>query len=291
MDKNKKINLETEIRENINFHGLFWNYGYAKEYTKSGFIETFLNDNPMRPFRFHIMYLGHIYVLSIIKDKNKVGNMIIFWGNCIEYSIQVYEDDTVDSILESFSTDCDDIINGDLKITKPSAHLLTLIDVISKFFGVRRLSLSDASRSKTNDDVNLSLYMVMKHGLTFYERYGFKFCKDDYRFDFDTYKILLREFNFKIFYELLSDNHKQTINKYLFKLKKKVSDFEILGDFYVMLYDKYRDLSDRYIIIMQKILYDKSYPWYCMVDVINKRKSCMEKFYITTSIVRINDSE
>lgn len=153
---------------------------------------------------------------------------------------------------------------------------------MSVCFGVKRIELIDGAtpkeyhrvyiEKKKVQDIDLSLYIVMKYQQTFYERYGYKFCDKD--IEYKIHKDLLSEFNFDIFYKLLNESDKQIVDKY-----KKSYKFKYLGEFYVKVYD-YLDSkkSKRRLLELQSLLFNKSYPWYSMLSILTIKKKCMEKY-------------
>jgi hypothetical protein len=188
-------------------------------------------------------------------------------------------------MLTSFSTDCEDdtveyvdgfVFSKDERYRK-TPYFLEKVDLIAKCFGIKRIVLTDASTSKLDRDIDLSLYMVMKHGKTLYERYGYRFC--DTQIDFQVQKNLLRKFPFTIFLQLLSPQHTYWVKERIKKMKT-TSTYNTLGDFYVDVYDLYH-FKDKTKPIrqLQNILNDKTKIWYSMIDVISQKKVCMDKHY------------
>jgi hypothetical protein len=217
----------------------------------------------------NVRYHNHLFRMYAYKHKYR-DEITLRYSDCILYNLKTNDV----SELSDFSTDCNDIISGKIKVEKKTEYMLDFIDGISRGFGVSKVYLVDAATSKLNRDIDLSLYMVMKCGKTFYERYGYTFC--DEKLNFDVQKSLLRNFRFDIFYTLLRDEQLTYVSKLLGKLRK--TDYVTLGEFYVDVYDLYHKKgSDSIIVKLQQILYDPTQPWYSMIDILTKKKECMYK--------------
>lgn len=229
-------------------------------------------------------YKNHIYKMKIYKSKYK-PEIKIYWGDCIVYTLKTNEN--IESELSEFSTECEDIISSKLiiKNTK-SEFLLKFIDSISRCFGVKRIQLIDAStprkyqhvyidkNNQNEQDIDLSLYMIMKYGETFYERYGYNFCDKD--IEYKIQKDLLQTFKFDVFYYLLNDIDKEIVKKY-----KKSYKCKYLGEFYVQVYDYLNKQDNKKLLLeLQSLLFNKNYPWYSMVSILTIKKKCMDKYLI-----------
>lgn len=261
--------------------GYFWKF-FSKVYKMNFTFNEYINSLKIDKFdKKRFMYKHHLYEMEIYKSRFK-PDIKIFWGNCIELTLKNTLNENLYSELSSFSTECEDIISSKLKIrNKKSEFLLKLIDAVSVCFGVKRIELIDGAtpkeyhrvyiEEKKVQDIDLSLYMVMKYQETFYERYGYKICDKD--IEYKIHKDLLSKFNFDIFYKLLSEDDKLVINVYK-KFKCKY-----LGEFYVKVYDYLNSKHNkRRLLEIQSLLFNKSYPWYSMVSILTIKKKCMEKF-------------
>ena len=247
--------------------GTFW------ELTKMTFEDYFLGVYVNRSISLRIMYNGHLFNLKVYKNRYK-REIDIYYDTCIKYKLKENESE--------FSTSCEELIDGTLKISaaskNKSVYLLEFIDAVSICFGVNRLYLIDGATSKLNDDIDLTLYMVMRYGKTFYERYGFKFCEDNK--DIQNQKKLLELFDFKVFYSLLDETQEAFVKKRLESLGKNKRDYKFLGQFYVDAYDYLNSkASVKRLLQLQGLLTDPTKPWYSMVSEITQKKICMEKFY------------
>jgi hypothetical protein len=269
LDKNLKFGMFWD--DNLNF----WNYLDTLHHARYNVV--------------NVLFKNFIHRLEVYRDKLK-PEIIIEYSDCIKYRIKAVGSH-VESTLSDFNTTCDDIIHGKLVVTKRSSHLLEFIDAINILFGVRRISLIDVATprkymniyiEKNNNteqimqDIDLSIYMVMKYNQTFYERYNYQFCNSE--LDYAAHKNLLRNFDFKTFYRLLSYDHRKIVDKRLKYLDNK--DFKYLGDFYVNAYDQLdAQMSKRRLLQLQSLLFNPNYPWFSMVNVLTSKKRCMEKIY------------
>lgn len=265
------MNEIIDLDQNKKF-GFFWDF-FTNLYKISFTFDEYINGlHSSIPNILYIKYKNHLYKMNVYKSQWKYA-IKIHWGNCLIYTLKKNED-YLESELSEYSTNCEDIILGNLKIIgDKSEFLLTLIDAISICFGIKKIMLIDAATAKYNTNIDLSLYNVMKYGNTFYEKYGFIFCDKD--IDFNIHKKLLKNFDFNVFLYLLSKNDKDIVDKMLKKIKTPTS----LGDFFVNIYDYYYIKNDNKIVDIQKILTNNKYPWYSMVSIIIKKKECMIKYF------------
>lgn len=280
--------------------GYFWKWFskiYNINFTFDEYI-TSLNTNTSDIKVFN--YTKRIYKIKVTKSKER-QEIIFNWRDCIIYRLKKSAlKSSIESELSSFSTECEDSdseysdieddtsLNAQTKMTYKSEDLLKFVDVLSKSLGVNRISLIDVATPKKyithpGLDIDLSLYMVMKYNKTFYERYGYKYCDKDV--EFNVHKTLLRDFDFDVFYSLLTIQDKQIVDKR--KKEKYLAASEVassvrystLGEFYVKVYDYLNSKnSKRRLLELQSLLFNKNYPWYSMVSILTIKKKCMDKY-------------
>lgn len=261
-----KINLRS---------GSFW------KQTGLDYEGLFLTLREDRPETIYIID-NRILMVKLFKRRYK-DEILVSYANCIEI---VLHNEILKSsaTLTNFSTDCDEAIeiNGyiqvqDEKLYKRTPYYMETVDTIAKCFEIKRISLTDAAKSKLDYEIDISLYTVMKEEKTFYEKYGYTFC--DNELNFDVQKRLLRTFPFDVFRHLLSSKDKKWVDERVRKLGKSYSS-KTLGEFYVDVYDKYHVLdSTNRIRQLQNILNDDTKVWYSMVNVLMCKRQCLEKFY------------
>jgi hypothetical protein len=268
IDPESLIDLD-KIPEKKKF-GSFWKLTGLTfdDYFSSVFANRFITLN--------IVYNSHLFHLKVYKNRYK-PEIDIYLDSCIKYKLS-----STEATLSEFSTDCEDVFKGVIKISQKantkSQYLLDFIDAISIAFGISRLSLIDGATPKLNRDIDLSLYMVMKYNQTFYERYQFTFCQNDNHIQHQ--KRLLQSFDFDTFYKLLDQSQKKFVDRRLKTNCKNRSDYRYLGPFYVDSYDYLRSISsENRLLQLQNLLNDSSKPWFSMVHSISQRKQCMEKLY------------
>lgn len=246
--------------------GAFWNISGL---TFDKYIST-LSENIKDILR--IRYKNHLFILNLYKHRYR-REIVVMYGDCVVYNLKQNPNE---GDLASFSTECEDILEGKIKVQKKTEYILKFIDAISSAFGVDKIFLVDAATSILDRDIDLSLYMVMKFGMTFYERYGYKFC--DKKLDFNVQKHLLQNFRFDIFCLVLNPEQKIQVDHFLMRLVKHKNEYTYLGNFYVDVYDYYHQHQKPFKIIkLQRILNDTSQPWFSMVNVLTMKKECMVK--------------
>ena len=263
--------IDLDIPQNRK-NGIFW------KLTNLNFQKYLSGMHVDRRTILNIYCKDHIYHLQVYRHKYK-PEIEIHWGDCIVYRLRNNSGST-EAELSEFSTDCDEIINGNLKIKNEtkSKFLLDFIDAISLCFGIKRLSLIDDATPRSSRDIDLSLYMIMKHSQTFYERYGFTFC--DKTIDYSLHKDLLRYFRFDAFMLLLNESQ----SRFVGTLKTKVK-FTYLHEFYTHFYDILTHIHSRKRLLeLQKLLQDRTKPWFSMVSILTKKKTCMEKNFSSVDL-------
>jgi hypothetical protein len=221
-----------------------------------------------------IRYKRHLFILDLYRHRYR-REIVIMYSDCVVYNLK-QSPTTNEGDLTSFSTECEDFLQAKINVQKKTEYVLTFIDAMSSAFGVDQVFLVDAATSTLNREIDLSLYMVMKFGMTFYERYGYKFC--DKKIDFNVQKRLLQDFRFDVFYLILNPEQKSQVDHFLMRLVKQKTEYKSLGSFYVDVYDYYHQrLRPSKIIKLQKILNDTDQPWFSMVNILTMKKECMVK--------------
>lgn len=162
---------------------------------------------------------------------------------------------------------------------------------------VCRVYLTDAAQK---DRYDLSLLLVMKEGVTFYEKYGYVPCDVLAQIDhhpcvnavcLHTYcvnKRLLRNFRFDVFLLLLEKKDKVFVDNVLSTLRRfdVETSFTTYGEFYSSAFETLNRnaIFEEYKILflgMEDILCSEKYPWFSMVIGIQRDLTCYEKIFFT----------
>lgn len=254
--------------------GAFW---ARYEWTFDTFNE-FLQKQKSEGFDFYVCYSNRpasSYTLTASYMNSKYIKIKI--EDCLTFLIS--KDMFTEIELTYLTTKC--------KITKiKTKELLDIMDSIAILFNINRIYLNDQAGIKKNKNtkIDLTLLTVMKESKTFYEKYGYQHCDpqtDKYqvpRIDLEIHKKLLRLFDFNLFIKFLSGDDKKFVYNTLDKLQK--NSFEFLHEFFTQSYEYYdRKDKTKNLLKLQNLIYNKNYPWYSMIDVIQNQKICMEKFF------------
>jgi len=276
---NKVIHLNRNTKRGILWEVAGINYETLLEY---------LRNREQKEVTIKVKYEDVLYNLKVYYDNGKIRG---YYSDCLSFKIYK-KNEQFGSDLGFVTTDCD-LVQKIRPMIQPSKYLLALMDATAIAFGIDRLYLVDsATPTKTLQSdaidlidaieqpktIDLTLYMIMKSGQTFYERYGYKFCDNDIQFVIQ--KDLLRFFNYKVFVYLLQNPQRLFVSRTLKELKKTHRDYKYVKDFYLDAYNYYDLQSDTTnILVLQDILEDSSQPWYSMVSLISSKKKCMLKVF------------
>lgn len=161
--------------------------------------------------------------------------------------------------------------------------LMETLDKIASLFGVHRIYLEDAAKTSVRKtQLDFTLTTVMSENKTFYEKYGYQICVDNKQQqpDIQIHKRLLRDFDFHVFFNSLTPKHRSHVQRVLNHLMSTEKNYKRLCHFYNDANEHLTNTgNDKYLLRLQTILQDNSYPWYAMVDVIQSLKTCMERFF------------